>query len=163
MRLSEDRFYRRYPCILITAKGQPDVATRMFLRMLKMQLKIPVLGLVDSDPYGRHCCHCFAVALLRCCTASLLHCFAVALLRCCTASLLHCFAVATASLLHCFAVATVALLRYCTMAPSYAVFTACCGGQLACEHRAPLALVEHSSPCCVCLSTVAPVMSASQQ
>lgn len=52
MRLSEDRFYRRYPCILITAKGQPDVATRMFLRRLKMELKIPVLGLVDSDPYG---------------------------------------------------------------------------------------------------------------
>lgn len=28
MRLAEDRFYNRYPCIIITAKGQPDVATR---------------------------------------------------------------------------------------------------------------------------------------
>ena len=52
MRLTEDRFYNRYPCILITGKGQPDVATRMFLRKLKMALSIPVIGLVDSDPYG---------------------------------------------------------------------------------------------------------------
>lgn len=50
--LQEDRFYHRYPCIIITAKGQPDIATRMFLKRLKEELKIPVLGLVDSDPYG---------------------------------------------------------------------------------------------------------------
>ena len=52
MRLAEDRFYNNYPCIIVTAKGQPDVATRLFLRKLKQTLKIPVLGLVDSDPYG---------------------------------------------------------------------------------------------------------------
>ncbi len=52
MRLAEDRFYCRYPCIIITAKGQPDVASRMFLTRLKAELKIPVLGLFDSDPYG---------------------------------------------------------------------------------------------------------------
>ena len=52
MRLAEDRFYNSYPCIILTAKGQPDVATRLFLRKLKMQLKLPVLALVDSDPYG---------------------------------------------------------------------------------------------------------------
>lgn len=28
MRLAEDRFYNHYPCIIITAKGQPDVASR---------------------------------------------------------------------------------------------------------------------------------------
>ena len=28
MRLAEDRFYNAYPCIIITAKGQPDVASR---------------------------------------------------------------------------------------------------------------------------------------
>jgi DNA topoisomerase VI subunit A len=28
MRIAEDRFYNTYPCIVITAKGQPDVATR---------------------------------------------------------------------------------------------------------------------------------------
>ncbi len=31
MRLAEDRFYNKYPCIIITAKGQPDVATRCVL------------------------------------------------------------------------------------------------------------------------------------
>uniref|UniRef100_A0A061R4D2 DNA topoisomerase 6 subunit A n=1 Tax=Tetraselmis sp. GSL018 TaxID=582737 RepID=A0A061R4D2_9CHLO len=52
MRLAEDRFYNTFPCIIVTAKGQPDVATRLFLRKLKQTLKIPVLALVDSDPYG---------------------------------------------------------------------------------------------------------------
>ena len=52
MRIAEDRFYNKYRCIVITAKGQPDVATRLFLRKLKAQLKIPILGLFDSDPYG---------------------------------------------------------------------------------------------------------------
>ena len=51
-RLAEDRFYNQFPCILITGKGQPDVATRMFLSRLKQELKIPVLAFVDSDPYG---------------------------------------------------------------------------------------------------------------
>jgi meiotic recombination protein SPO11 len=52
MRLAEDRFYNKYPCIIITAKGQPDVATRLFLKKIKSTLNIPILGLVDSDPYG---------------------------------------------------------------------------------------------------------------
>ncbi|KAK6943740.1 Spo11/DNA topoisomerase VI, subunit A, N-terminal [Dillenia turbinata] len=52
MRLAEDRFYNRFPCIIVTAKGQPDVATRLFLRKMKMELRLPVLALVDSDPYG---------------------------------------------------------------------------------------------------------------
>lgn len=52
MRMAEDRFYNKYPCIIITAKGQPDVATRMFLARINTELKIPILGLVDSDPYG---------------------------------------------------------------------------------------------------------------
>ena len=51
-RLAEDRFYHSYPCILITGKGQPDVATRMFLKRLKRELNIPILGFVDADPYG---------------------------------------------------------------------------------------------------------------
>ena len=35
MRLAEDRFYNKYPCIIITAKGQPDVATRLFLKKVR--------------------------------------------------------------------------------------------------------------------------------
>ena len=38
MRLAEDRFYNKYPCIIITAKGQPDVATRLFLSKVKREL-----------------------------------------------------------------------------------------------------------------------------
>eukprot|EP00053_Salpingoeca_punica_P009930 m.89348 g.89348 ORF g.89348 m.89348 type:complete len:416 (+) comp15222_c0_seq1:51-1298(+) len=52
MRLAEDRFYNQYPCVIITGKGQPDVATRLFLKMIKTSLKIPILGLFDSDPHG---------------------------------------------------------------------------------------------------------------
>ena len=52
MRLAEDRFYNSYPCIIITGKGQPDVATRLFLKRVSETLNIPVLGLVDSDPSG---------------------------------------------------------------------------------------------------------------
>lgn len=52
MRLAEDRFYNEFPCVIITAKGQPDVATRLFLKKLKSTLNVPVIGLVDSDPYG---------------------------------------------------------------------------------------------------------------
>ena len=52
MRLAEDRFYKDYPCIVITGKGQPDVATRLFLKRVSETLRIPVLGLVVSDPSG---------------------------------------------------------------------------------------------------------------
>jgi hypothetical protein len=40
MRLAEDRFYNRLPCIIITGKGQPDVATRMFVQRLKRELQV---------------------------------------------------------------------------------------------------------------------------
>lgn len=52
MRLAEDRFYNTYPCVIVTAKGSPDVATRQFLKRVKETLKIPILGLFDADPYG---------------------------------------------------------------------------------------------------------------
>uniref|UniRef100_A0A7S3K6B4 DNA topoisomerase (ATP-hydrolyzing) n=1 Tax=Aureoumbra lagunensis TaxID=44058 RepID=A0A7S3K6B4_9STRA len=51
-RLAEDRFYNQFPCILITGKGQPDVATRAFLHRVTSELQIPVLAFVDADPYG---------------------------------------------------------------------------------------------------------------
>jgi len=37
MRLAEDRFYNTYPCIILTAKGQPDVATRWEIFGLSMK------------------------------------------------------------------------------------------------------------------------------
>lgn len=54
MRLSEARFWRNYPCILITAQGVGNVATRMFLKRLNKELNLPTFTLVDSDPYGHY-------------------------------------------------------------------------------------------------------------
>ena len=54
IRLSEARFWRKYPCIILTAKGAADIATRMFLRRISKELQLPVFTLVDSDPYGHY-------------------------------------------------------------------------------------------------------------
>lgn len=54
IRLSEARFWRKYPCIILTAKGAADIATRMFLRRISKELRLPVFTLVDSDPYGHY-------------------------------------------------------------------------------------------------------------
>ncbi|MHA1911530.1 MAG: hypothetical protein ACTSYA_07525 [Candidatus Kariarchaeaceae archaeon] len=51
-RLAEDQFYDQIPSILITAKGQPDMATRMFLKRINDELKIPILAMMDADIYG---------------------------------------------------------------------------------------------------------------
>ena len=52
LRLSEDKWWQRYPCILLTARGSPDIASRMFARRLTKELKIPAFTLVDADPFG---------------------------------------------------------------------------------------------------------------
>ncbi len=51
-RLAQDQFYDYIPSIIITAKGQPDMATRMFLKKIHDELKLPILALMDSDIYG---------------------------------------------------------------------------------------------------------------
>lgn len=51
-RLSEDRFFDRVPCILVTGKGFPDIATRALVFVLHNTLDIPVYGLADCNPYG---------------------------------------------------------------------------------------------------------------
>jgi len=51
-RLSEERLFDRFPCILVTGKGFPDLATRALVHTLYNELKIPVLGLCDGNPYG---------------------------------------------------------------------------------------------------------------
>lgn len=52
-RLMESKFCQTAgPCILLTGKGFPDINTRMLLKELQRQLKIPALGLVDADPHG---------------------------------------------------------------------------------------------------------------
>lgn len=51
--LAEEFHLRLLPCILVTGKGVPDVATRAFLAALHAALpQLPVLGLVDYNPSG---------------------------------------------------------------------------------------------------------------
>ena len=45
-------FWRKYKTLLITSAGQPDRATRRFVRRLSEELKLPIYILTDSDPYG---------------------------------------------------------------------------------------------------------------
>ncbi len=52
IRLTEKRFLKYVPCIIITPKGQPDMATHEFVRRLVDTFHIPAIGLCDSDPYG---------------------------------------------------------------------------------------------------------------
>ena len=54
LRLSEVKWWNRYPCILLTARGQPDVASRIFARRIAKELKIPAFTLVDADPFGHY-------------------------------------------------------------------------------------------------------------
>ncbi|XP_073106142.1 meiotic recombination protein SPO11-2 isoform X5 [Elaeis guineensis] len=52
-RLAEDRLFNQIPCILITAKGYPDIATRFILHRLNQNFPdLPVLALVDWNPAG---------------------------------------------------------------------------------------------------------------
>ena len=51
-RLCNDRFWQIIPCVLVTGKGFPDLATRAFVRKLSDLLKLPVLGLADWNPFG---------------------------------------------------------------------------------------------------------------
>lgn len=51
-RLREDKFYDLVPSILITGKGFPDLATRVFVSLLSKALRIPVLGVCDCNPFG---------------------------------------------------------------------------------------------------------------
>ena len=47
-RLSQDRFFDSVSCILVTAKGMPDLATRVFLHTLCAAFpSLPVLGELD--------------------------------------------------------------------------------------------------------------------
>lgn len=51
-RLSEDKIFQQYPCILVTGKGFPDIATRQWVHHLHRVLRLPVYALCDANPYG---------------------------------------------------------------------------------------------------------------
>src|SRR5207245_8265669 len=52
IRLSEDRFWRRYNCVLRTGNGQPPRGVRRLARRLHEEYGLPVYVLVDNDPWG---------------------------------------------------------------------------------------------------------------
>mmetsp|Transcript_18230 Transcript_18230/g.41265 ORF Transcript_18230/g.41265 Transcript_18230/m.41265 type:complete len:680 (-) Transcript_18230:48-2087(-) len=51
-RLSEERIFDRFPCILVTGKGFPDLATRALVHALHHELELPVVGICDCNPFG---------------------------------------------------------------------------------------------------------------
>src|SRR5439155_490488 len=48
-RLSEDKFWRRYNCVLLTGNGQPPRGVRRLARRLHEEKKLPGYVLVDKD------------------------------------------------------------------------------------------------------------------
>src|SRR5207247_4253205 len=51
-RMSEDKFWRTHNCILLTGNGQPPRGVRRLARRLHEEYKLPILVLVDNDPWG---------------------------------------------------------------------------------------------------------------
>ena len=51
-RMSEDKFWRRYNCVLLTGNGQPPRGVRRLARRLHEEHELPVYVLVDNDPWG---------------------------------------------------------------------------------------------------------------
>ncbi|THD21957.1 Meiotic recombination protein SPO11 [Fasciola hepatica] len=53
-RIVESNFYEQFkPCLLLTAKGYPDLKTRRLLACIaKGYPEIPIFGLFDADPHG---------------------------------------------------------------------------------------------------------------
>jgi DNA topoisomerase VI subunit A len=56
IRLIEEDFHKKNKCLLITGKGQPDIATRRLIRLLNKEKGLPVYILTDSDSYGMQIC-----------------------------------------------------------------------------------------------------------
>ncbi|XP_064996890.1 meiotic recombination protein SPO11-2-like isoform X5 [Musa acuminata AAA Group] len=52
-RLAEDHFFNQIPCILITSKGYPDIATRFLLHRISQTFPdMTILALMDWNPSG---------------------------------------------------------------------------------------------------------------
>jgi DNA topoisomerase-6 subunit A len=50
--LNEDKFWKKFNCVLLTGNGQPPRGVRRFARRLHDEYKLPVYVLVDNDPWG---------------------------------------------------------------------------------------------------------------
>lgn len=51
-RFNEDKFWRKYNCLLTHGGGQPPRGVRRMLHRLHHELKLPIYCLLDNDPWG---------------------------------------------------------------------------------------------------------------
>lgn len=51
-RLNEDKFWRKYHCMLVHGQGMAPRGVRRLLFRMNRELKLPVYVLVDNDPWG---------------------------------------------------------------------------------------------------------------
>ena len=51
-RFNEDKFWRKYKCILTHGGGQPPRGVRRMLHRLHNELRLPIYCLLDNDPWG---------------------------------------------------------------------------------------------------------------
>ena len=53
-RFNEDRFWEEHKCILTHGGGQPPRGVRRLLQRFSQQLKLPIICLLDCDPWGHY-------------------------------------------------------------------------------------------------------------
>ncbi len=53
-RFNEDRFWEKHNCILTEGSGQPTRGVRRLLRRLNQELKLPIICVLDCDPWGHY-------------------------------------------------------------------------------------------------------------
>src|ERR1051325_5359697 len=53
-RFNEDRFWEKHNCVLTHGAGQPPRGCRRLLQRLNQELKLPVICLLDCDPWGHY-------------------------------------------------------------------------------------------------------------
>ncbi len=53
-RFNEDRFWEEHNCILTHGAGQPTRGCRRLLQRLNQELKLPIICLLDCDPWGHY-------------------------------------------------------------------------------------------------------------
>ncbi len=53
-RFNEDRFWEQHNCILTHGGGQPPRGCRRLLQRLNQELKLPIICVLDNDPWGHY-------------------------------------------------------------------------------------------------------------
>lgn len=53
-RFNEDRFWETHNCVLTHGAGQPPRGCRRLLQRLNQELKLPIICLLDCDPWGHY-------------------------------------------------------------------------------------------------------------